>query len=174
MRGKVIYRLTYLIAMGITPAHAGKSFRTTIRAEFCQDHPRTCGEKFVLCLHRNQMLGSPPHMRGKGQQGLFVFLFQRITPAHAGKSLRGMESGRVLIGSPPHMRGKGISSAYLDGEKRITPAHAGKSSCIVASFNLSEDHPRTCGEKACRGIALNAVFGSPPHMRGKVTLNRFF
>ena len=70
----------------ITPACAGKSdfdLRYSIRF---WDHPRMCGEKRVNARTCARVLGSPPHVRGKADKGLFVLLHYGITPACAGKS----------------------------------------------------------------------------------------
>ena len=95
-----------------------------------------------------------------------------ITPAYAGKSLRGFakvmalsdhpricgekRSGRryhkLSLGSPPHMRGKVTKKLYGNDQKR--------------------DHPRICGEKLFFMQKLLSCRGSPPHMRGKVPLCR--
>ena len=70
----------------------------------------------------------------------------RITPAHAGKSIRCPHSSQKsgdhprtcgekytlstffaeIRGSPPHMRGKGDMNHFEEDYERITPAHAGK------------------------------------------------
>ena len=50
----------------------------------------------------------------------------------------------------------------------ITPAHAGKSSLNSKPDRLIQDHPRTCGEKGESCIRCKSLYGSPPHMRGKV------
>ena len=90
-----------------------------------------------------------------------------ITPAYAGKSLRGFakvmalsdhpricgekRSGRryhkLSLGSPPHMRGKVTKKLYGNDQKR--------------------DHPRICGEKQHTSADKALKAGSPPHMRGK-------
>ena len=70
-------------------------------------------------------------------------------------------------GSPPHMRGKGECANWLLSLVRITPAHAGKSFSAFNDPDLSEDHPRTCGEKQTPSRFPDADGGSPPHMRGK-------
>ena len=74
--------------LGITPAHAGKRSKLAVYRFFLWDHPRTCGEKFFEMVKVAEMVGSPPHMRGK----VFVWgnytLQYRITPAHAGKRQR--------------------------------------------------------------------------------------
>ena len=72
------------------------------------------------------MKGSPPHMRGKEEEGELSARKDRITPAYAGKSstaysslaspedhprICGEKSSKYFsaisaVGSPPHMRGK--------------------------------------------------------------------
>ena len=111
-------------------------------------------------------IGSPPRMRGKlFVVGLYISK-PRITPAHAGKTLRAVSGeprradhpracGENLIsssehsptgGSPPRMRGKLLGVAFRPHVLRITPAHAGKT--LSLSFRLLSfaDHPRACGE----------------------------
>ena len=93
------------------------------------DHPRTCGEKISIITMNIHHLGSPPHMRGKEDDGIYISRIDGITPAHAGKSnsffsqkcfpwdhprtcgekFRKNETGLQLSGSPPHMRGKGTT-----------------------------------------------------------------
>ena len=87
MRGKVASPSACMAVLGITPAHAGKSLRIAIGQPLYQDHPRPCGEK-----QRNQSdiirdQGSPPPMRGKGNNRFVLHLRIGITPAHAGKSI---------------------------------------------------------------------------------------
>ena len=48
MRGKEIVVKSDFTHTGITPAHAGKSSRSIEWKCFERDHPRTCGEKYVL------------------------------------------------------------------------------------------------------------------------------
>ena len=45
------------------------------------------------------------------------------------------------------MRGKDMTDEKVYTPIRITPAHAGKRQNRGISFNISRDHPRTCGEK---------------------------
>ena len=126
MRGRVSGTPALLPSCGITPAYAGK--RIIICPTSCPvgDHPRVCGEELCHPQRRSPSRGSPPRMRGR----VFVFthinVYERITPAYAGKSqlfqnehhhaedhprVCGEEtlySGilRVVLGSPPRMRGR--------------------------------------------------------------------
>ena len=88
MRGKVnLSSLSYLL-IGITPAYAGKSAPAISPVMMTWDHPRLCGEKFLLCKKMKCNGGSPPPMRGKGGTVLSRVRCDRITPAYAGKSQR--------------------------------------------------------------------------------------
>ena len=49
---------------GITPAYAGNTILRIARKRFTKDHPRVCGEHGVSSTTPNNVLGSPPRMRG--------------------------------------------------------------------------------------------------------------
>ena len=51
----------------ITPACAGKRTHGLSALPRVQDHPRMCGEKAAYPVHVVRVLGSPPHVRGKGK-----------------------------------------------------------------------------------------------------------
>ena len=70
----------------ITPACAGKTRTTAIRAGGKQDHPRVCGENQGIATSQLLRLGSPPRVRGKLSAFPFLNSDIRITPACAGKT----------------------------------------------------------------------------------------
>ena len=88
MRGKLMNYERGQQPIRITPAHAGKTKRTGVRVYNIPDHPRTCGENLEIILILVPKLGSPPHMRGKQKPERTCLHSHRITPAHAGKTLR--------------------------------------------------------------------------------------
>ena len=114
----------------------GKGLNRATRPTTCTDHPRLCGEKFILAVN--------------------VTLYSGITPAYAGKSLLWLEQPVAFqdhprlcgekkdtrrrkwrqSGSPPPMRGKeqmrGMSGIFY----RITPAYAGKRSFHAISTTV--------------------------------------
>ena len=64
------------------------------------------------------------------------------------------------------MRGT-VTTFYRDrNNERITPAHAGNSPYSYKVTDVTEDHPRTCGEQTDSGGIGSPESGSPPHMRG--------
>ena len=87
MRGKVNKLPGINIPSGITPAYAGKRLKILCHVKTSQDHPRLCGEKFLLALWKIFWTGSPPPMRGKATIRPTGFKLMRITPAYAGKSV---------------------------------------------------------------------------------------
>ena len=127
-------------------------------------------------------------MRGKAVFPARQHRTAGITPAYAGKSAntiadmpgdwdhpracgeKGYEvqSYALLSGSPPRVRGKG--HLLLDGTVPlgITPACAGKSRSQPRLPCTGRDHPRACGEKRFASASLDAYWGSPPRVRGKV------
>ena len=152
------------------------------------DHPRVCGEKVSSTSPIKCLKGSPPRVRGKGQDWMKEGKAERITPACAGKrDLVISESGDIedhprvcgekrrvrswralLLGSPPRMRGKDGVSGACHSPPGITPAYAGKSVHRSGLHRTEGDHPRVCGEKIYPLLAIASPLGSPPRVRGKV------
>ena len=146
VRGKAKGQVLAALAVGITPACAGKSICRRARRSAAWDHPRVCGEKIILRKYAPGCAGSPPRVRGKAPMPGAQDAGRRITPACAGKSSSGSSAycvhrdhprvcGEKLcvlflydpeIGSPPRVRGKGRQSHRAGGQRGITPACAGK------------------------------------------------
>ena len=167
MRGKAVSVTSCLAAGRITPAYAGKSSGAASRSTFQWDHPRLCGEKQAEREEIEKRQGSPPPMRGKVFSRFICDIFERITPAYAGKSQAGSfsagdnqdhprlcgekDQSKALsndgLGSPPPMRGKVQSITQCSELFGITPAYAGKSNQ--------------------KDLEQRQDIGSPPPMRGK-------
>ena len=152
MRGKAPMVWSLTGAPGITPAYAGKSCRRLERRSGKEDHPRMCGEKQIKGFKHDGHMGSPPHVRGKGELSRAGASTSRITPAYAGKSCKRLSISSSRLGSPPRMRGKDSPENKEISGRGITPAYAGK------SWN---------------SLALKCLLmGSPPRMRGKADGHR--
>ena len=91
MRGKVLTVPQKQEGDRITPAYAGKSEKNVTWFDTFEDHPRLCGEKTSCNSQFVYIIGSPPPMRGKVFRSSFNISFSRITPAYAGKSIKGMQ-----------------------------------------------------------------------------------
>ena len=70
----------------VSPAYAGKRARPKTPPLTPRDHPRMCGEKYKIKKRYPLEMGSPPHVRGKGNLSGIYHPASRITPACAGKS----------------------------------------------------------------------------------------
>ena len=187
MREKAAADRAGLVAVGITPACAGKSQSPRGLRPHSGDHPRVCGEKTLMRLVLFAVLGSPPRMRGKDGVNDSAQAVTGITPACAGKRAASAREAYFIwdhprvcgekscmrkptawvMGSPPRMRGKVNGGTQLLARHRITPAYAGKrlwpSSCDTRGW----DHPRVCGEKMCCTAIAFRSSGLPPRVRGK-------
>ena len=187
-RGKGIKPCYHRVAMGITPAWAGKSCQSAAESAPGWDHPRVGGEKRLECFKETARQGSPPRGRGKGGISGDCFFLPRITPAWAGKrlikhlvqQLHG-DHPRVggekeihkkftsfRLGSPPRGRGKGKGPQWALPLLGITPAWAGKSISQTSMTKAARDHPRVGGEKGLERFWSRSDRGSPPRGRGKV------
>ena len=187
MRGKPSLSILEGCLHRITPAHAGKTKAVFLAIRVDEDHPRACGENKLIYLKFQFAAGSPPRMRGKRTDTMKFNYIKRITPAHAGKTLKikmlltkvrdhpracgenlkSFTHSSATVGSPPRMRGKLL--LFLSGFviARITPAHAGKTGTWNIHSKGEKDHPRACGENVSRGAVGLNLPGSPPRMRGK-------
>ena len=92
MRGKRCVRCFSIVSYRITPADAGKTILQHTRQQAEQDHPRGCGENMLLFMSLSPLVGSPPRMRGKLAVCRGDSVFDRITPADAGKTMRSKSS----------------------------------------------------------------------------------
>ena len=136
---------------GITPACAGNSAAITFLISGGKDHPRVCGEQVDSLTWFEEVVGSPPRVRGTACLCDCVAQAWGITPACAGNRPPEIpcKSGtpdhprvcgeqedfqtdpQVRLGSPPRVRGTGFP--WLDSRRprRITPACAGNSNIFV-------------------------------------------
>ena len=106
VRGKGL-NLRQLVGIGrITPACAGKSNRNTDRRQRIEDHPRVCGEKAIAYSSPSANRGSPPRVRGKGWQIMFVIDGNEDHPRVCGEKLNTSKYHMPHRGSPPRVRGK--------------------------------------------------------------------
>ena len=133
-------------------------------------------------------------MRGKHNVRPAVHVPHRITPACAGKTIRGAldsyfqedhprvcgenpsrsalpSSGR---GSPPRVRGKHLFPDIALILAGITPACAGKTRPPPLAHLTQKDHPRVCGENYGIDPAKIVRPGSPPRVRGKLHIFQGF
>ena len=145
-RGKRVGGETDCSALGLIPAHAGKTRSDHGRRYRTRAHPRSRGENRSSTETRWAVGGSSPLTRGKLLVGAGNNLAGRLIPAHAGKTGRPAPRGRggrahprsrgenpqPLLrtrpsrGSSPLTRGKRVRGLHVYGGAGLIPAHAGK------------------------------------------------
>ena len=152
VRGKPRYCLPRKIAIGITPAGAGKTFITTSSGKMTKDHPRRCGENSFRADRSRRRRGSPPQVRGKLNFSCSLLGVTRITPAGAGKTeLFFFDVGNV--GDHPRRCGENLTCPSNASRRAwITPADAGKTPAVDVRCSFTQDHPRGCGENQIRQL----------------------
>ena len=87
-RGKQTARVRVSRALGLIPAHAGKTRDCGFMARVPAAHPRSRGENFSRSSIHWIEAGSSPLTRGKRSARADLRSSQRLIPAHAGKTAR--------------------------------------------------------------------------------------
>ena len=153
-------------ALGLIPAHAGKTHPPRDYPRRSRAHPRSRGENLGPARGWRDRLGSSPLTRGKRHPLRPRICDRGLIPAHAGKTTmrrsarrcakahprsRGENPGDAAnkpegAGSSPLTRGKPVTS--LDSRQRagLIPAHAGKTAMSSSIFGSIGAHPRSRGE----------------------------
>ena len=102
-----------------------------------------------------------PAYAGKSQSSIPAATFLKDHPRLCGEKIIPVNVLRGSTGSPPPMRGKVACSTVGLVPARITPAYAGKSSRPQKFTELTEDHPRLCGEKTKKITKQRYFFHQP-------------
>ena len=137
VRGKLVFTEGTDIPLRITPAGAGKTTIKLTVDDIDWDHPRRCGENYLLVLVSVEKPGSPPQVRGKRDAMVRRTAGDGITPAGAGKT-RFHEVYTGQWWDHPRRCGENLcfqlSAATITG---ITPAGAGKTRRVNMLDNLA-------------------------------------
>ena len=145
-RGKPWEIVCLGIAIGLIPAHAGKTRQFPVEAQSGSAHPRSRGENHSLALSAPYPTGSSPLTRGKRRLRCRGAGVAGLIPAHAGKTRSSSLTNSLKPahprsrgenaspnagatppdGSSPLTRGKPKERAMPVMITRLIPAHAGK------------------------------------------------
>ena len=104
-RGKRDLRRIEREAIGLIPAHAGKTSRSSPSSQASRAHPRSRGENIKSAVGSVIDWGSSPLTRGKPVQGCVENSLGGLIPAHAGKT-RSNQRKRTTAGAHPRSRGE--------------------------------------------------------------------
>ena len=146
VRGKLQSLDRLVLAAGLIPARAGKTWRGRGAGGRPGAHPRACGENLIRQPEAGRPRGSSPRVRGKHRRCNSSKQDRGLIPARAGKtSSRGSSSRSigahpracgenytlctfytVQTGSSPRVRGKPENPREALELYRLIPARAGK------------------------------------------------
>ena len=170
----------------IIPARAGSTERARQATASRQDHPRSCGEHWILGGVEYIEPGSSPLVRGAHSNIFKIGVEWRIIPARAGSTSCSSDSSQEsrdhprscgehprssllalpVPGSSPLVRGALASTSCAFSSFGIIPARAGSTPGRSGLSGSCRDHPRSCGEHyGCAWRVLDAQ-GSSPLVRG--------
>ena len=172
--------------VGIIPALAGNTAKTSAFAPAARDHPRACGEHRMAPSAAGFAVGSSPRLRGTQPLTNAQMRGMGIIPALAGNTtattcpptmardhpracgehpIAALRNSRTR-GSSPRLRGTPRTPHAPPHERGIIPALAGNTwSCLSASVRYW-DHPRACGEHWRMCLLSTLGTGSSPRLRG--------
>ena len=171
----------------IIPAGAGRRTTSPLSPRPPPDHPRGCGEKFVMLSRSGRVAGSSPRVRGEVNSSPNGSRRAGIIPAGAGRrwAVGGHEghaedhprrcgekraasrAARSAGGSSPRVRGEAGRLIYPLAARWIIPAGAGRRLVSRCPRPRGRDHPRGCGEKHRRLGGHGHHPGSSPRVRGE-------
>ena len=113
-------------SLRLIPAHAGKTLRRVSDVDTTAAHPRSRGENAGSLDELHLRAGSSPLTRGKHLAGLPVGLFQRLIPAHAGKTTQ-VPKSQPVNSAHPRSRGENQGPASgVDHDSGSSPLTRGK------------------------------------------------
>ena len=137
--------LVFHLVLGITPAHAGTTYRYLHTMRIRGDHPRSRGNHGIIDRIRGFFSGSPPLTREPPIPCVVPSMPSGITPAHAGTT-RAMTKVNTTPQDHPRSRGNHPITITKQSKKMGSPpAHAGTTLCTLCMPQMGEDHPRSRG-----------------------------
>ena len=166
-RGKRFGGLGGVSGVGLIPAHAGKTSRSSTRRACPRAHPRSRGENYVPWPITVPLMGSSPLTRGKPRPPVSNLRPIGLIPAHAGKTKDALAAVKGTAGSSPLTRGKPRSPDQPVQRCGLIPAHAGKTRSVAPKRWGLWAHPRSRGENRRWNLIQAFARGSSPLTRGK-------
>ena len=173
--------------LGLIPACAGKTNRSTPGRKELPAHPRVCGENRGVMTAPNQGGGSSPRVRGKRPVRLNAppplglipacagktaeypadYYGRRAHPRVCGENFTGPPARVRRRGSSPRVRGKRGAGEFAVAVCGLIPACAGKTMRGPYNYVNERAHPRVCGENGVAAGECLCFGGSSPRVRGK-------
>ena len=146
VRGERPARLRRRRVGGLTPAGAGRTRFRGVRASGLRAYPRRCGENGEYVVGGGAQSGLPPQVRGELPAPPQACGVGGLTPAGAGRTVRGAVASRrrpayprrcgenemhisgkfTSLGLPPQVRGEHGHRRAIHRQHGLTPAGAGR------------------------------------------------
>ena len=172
--------------LGLTPAGAGSTSRTSARSSRVGAYPRRCGEHHHSPNHFNCPRGLPPQVRGAREVRIMTVVCHGLTPAGAGSTSISHHSmwqvrayprrcgehfflisgSCVRTGLPPQVRGAPARILGIEPRRGLTPAGAGSTAKCPMDLAHKGAYPRRCGEHRTSHRVWPLFLGLPPQVRG--------
>ena len=165
-RGAPLARVTEHQVVGITPAYAGSTSRSSWACPSWTDHPRLRGEHRAGRRGVAGSRGSPPPTRGAPRSARPPPAPGPDHPRLRGEHFQNPSMICVPAGSPPPTRGARGSDGEAAAHRGITPAYAGSTTIWAVPAVARRDHPRLRGEHIKAAATVDQLMGSPPPTRG--------
>ena len=175
---------------GLIPAGAGQTCLDGVVTVVFPAHPRGCGADLRHRVRVLFRLGSSPLVRGRlrvlrkirHNRGLIPVgagqtkgrrTMPRNSGAHprrCGADFAGDAVAVSVQGSSPQVRGRLARDATATPQPGLIPAGAGQTPSAPWKASAQRAHPRRCGADTALFVAVIAVLGSSPQVRGRLAL----
>ena len=166
-RGKPTYSRSTDLAVGLIPAHAGKtSGPGALNGHLAGSSPLTRGKRGGLPRDR-YVGGLIPAHAGKTISILFAMMVGPAHPRSRGENVPATGAPTHCAGSSPLTRGKQVGVVPGGAEVGLIPAHAGKTWSPRVATTGTWAHPRSRGENPGAPATSGWSMGSSPLTRGK-------
>ena len=166
-RGKLRVQRRAETLLGLIPAHAGKTHDAVSEHPELSAHPRSRGENPIAGVNSADCQGSSPLTRGKPGMTVAGQLYERLIPAHAGKTRPSPPTPKAPW-AHPRSRGENVVAETKNfsraGSSPLTRGKPVRASRCLARLGLIPAH---AGKTAGIGLVEDAEAGSSPLTRGK-------
>ena len=133
-------------SLGLIPAHAGSTEKSSDYSSATRAHPRSRGEHCIDVGAAAVVGRLIPAHAGSTTPSAWSAAARRAHPRSRGEHAVLARHARVALGSSPLTRGAPrLARWYLD-HARLIPAHAGSTCSISSAITSAGAHPRSRGE----------------------------
>ena len=155
------------VAVGNTPAYAGKTPPPRSCSHRVEKHPRLRGEDEARQKRRSDSKETPPLTRGRLEKVPDVRLDLGNTPAYAGKTIETAACTLAARETPPLTRGRHALSVRVKSLRGNTPAYAGKTTETATHRRSTKETPPLTRGRHALSVRVKSLRGNTPAYAGK-------